>query len=196
MTFHFSIDFVSIIIREKVPSDLKKRRQWCNCHTMAKTLGSLEPWSWQVHHWNKWQFGESWWSLRFNPTWSSSFFYPRCQHDCFTELLNFKYFFQVMFENFWRNRAYQFKLSFILKLYRAAVPQSDLGKTWTPTARTTVLVFWKLLLQTPPLRRWPQFPYELLGLLWLKLQENDMNMRHHGFLVSWSSTKSGWNIMK
>lgn len=49
-------------------------------------------------------------------------------------------------------------------------------------ARTTVLVFWKLLLQTPPLRHWPQF-HQLLGLLGLKLQENDTKMRHHGFLM-------------
>ena len=51
-------------------------------------VGTLELAGWTLKQHG--QFGESWWILRFNPTWSSSFFYPRCQHDCFTELLNFK----------------------------------------------------------------------------------------------------------
>ena len=154
------IDLVSIIIREKVPPDYKKPQAVMQLPHDGKDLGivgtlELAGWTLKQHG----QFGESWWSLRFNPTWSSSFFYPRCQHDCFTELLNFKYSFKSCWSISGVNRTYHFKLSFILKLYGAAVPQSDLGKTWTPTARTTVLVFWKLLLQTPPLRGWPQFPY-------------------------------------
>lgn len=89
------IDLVSIIIREKVPPDYKKPQAVMQLPHDGKDLGivgtlELAGWTLKQHG----QFGESWWSLRFNPTWSSSFFYPRCQHECFTELFNFKYFFK------------------------------------------------------------------------------------------------------
>ena len=92
ITFHFLIDFVSIIIRKKRAIRLKK----------AGSDAIATRWQ---RPWDRWNLGagrliiETTWAVwgtlvefEVQPYLVFQLFLPQVPHECFTELLNFKYF--------------------------------------------------------------------------------------------------------